>query len=54
MVAHLTPTPTFLMALAVDRDLVVGLVAVFHAEVEIHQLDIEERKDQLVLDVLPD
>jgi len=38
----------------IDRDLVVGLVAVFHAEVEIHQLDIEERKDQLVLDVLPD
>ena len=38
----------------VDRDLVVGLVAVFHSEVEIHQVDIEERVDQLVLDVLPD
>jgi hypothetical protein len=36
------------------RDLVVGLVAVFHPEVEIHQVDIEERGDQLVLDVLPD
>ena len=38
----------------IDRDLVVGLVAVFHPEVEIHQVDIEERVDQLVLDVLPD
>ena len=38
----------------VDGDLVVGLVAVFDAEIEIEQLDIEERVDQLVLDVLPD
>jgi len=38
----------------VHGDLVVGLVAVFHPEVEIHQIDIEERGDQLVLDVLPD
>ena len=55
MVAHLTPTPTFLMALAasiVTWSLV--CVAVFHSEVKIHQLDIEERGDQLVLDVLPD
>ena len=55
MVAHLTPTPTFLMAFGgVDRDLIVGLVAVFHPQVEIHQVDIKERVDQLVLDVLPD
>ena len=55
MVAHLTPTPSFLMALAASiGDLVVGLVAVFHPEVEIHQVDIEERDDQLVLDELPD
>src|SRR6202023_2603294 len=38
----------------IDGDLIVGLVAVFHPEVEIHQVDIEERVDQLVLDVLPD
>ena len=38
----------------IDGDLIVGLVAVFHPEVEIHQVDIEERGDQLVLDVLPD
>ena len=38
----------------VDGDLIVGLVAVLHPQVEIHQLDIEERVDQLVLDVLPD
>ena len=38
----------------VDGDLVVGGVAVFHSEVKIHQLDIEEGVDQLVLDVLPD
>ncbi|MHC2718602.1 hypothetical protein ACVMGE_001089 [Bradyrhizobium diazoefficiens] len=38
----------------VDGDLIVGVVAVFHPQVEIHQLDIQERGDQLVLDVLPD
>jgi len=38
----------------VDSHLIVGLVAVFHPQVEIEQLDIEERVDQLVLDVLPD
>ena len=55
MVAHLTPTPTFLMALAasmVTWSLV--CVAVLHSEVKIHELDIEEGVDQLVLDVLPD
>jgi len=38
----------------IDRDLIVGLVAVFHSEIEIHQVDIKEWIDQLVLDVLPD
>jgi hypothetical protein len=38
----------------VDRDLIVGLVAVFHPQVEIHQVDIQERIDQLIFDVLPD
>ena len=38
----------------IDGDLIVGLVAVFHPQVEILQVDIEERVDQLVLDVLPD
>ena len=55
MVAHLTPTPTFLMALAaVDRHLVVGGVTVLDAEIEIHQVDVEIGVDQLVLDELPD
>lgn len=53
MVAHLTPTPTFLIALAASTVTVVGLVAVFHAKVVILQVDIKERMDQLVLDVLP-
>ncbi len=38
----------------VDGDLVVGLVAVFHAEVEVLQVDVEVGQDQLVLDELPD
>ncbi len=38
----------------IHRDLVVGGVAVLHAQVEIHQVHVEERQDQLVLDVLPD
>ena len=38
----------------VDRDLVAGLVALLHAEVEIQELDVEIGMDQLVLDELPD
>jgi hypothetical protein len=38
----------------INYDLVVGLIAVFHPQVEIHQVDIEERVDLFVLDVLPD
>ncbi len=37
-----------------DRDLVVGGVAMFDAEVVVVEIDIEERQDQLVLDQLPD
>ena len=37
----------------IDRDLVVGLVAIFDAEVVIEQLDIEIGVDQLLLDELP-
>ena len=55
MVAHFTPTPCCLIALArVDGDLVVGLVAVLDAEVEIFQVDVEIGQDQLLLDELPD
>ena len=55
MVAHLTPTPYFLMALAASiGDLVVGLVALLDAEIEIFQIDVEIGQDQLVLDELPD
>ena len=55
MVAHLTPTPYFLIALAESiGDLVVGGVAVLDAEVVVLQVDVEVRQDQLVLDELPD
>ena len=55
MVAHLTPTPCFWMAwAAVDRDLVVGRVAVLDAEVVVLEVDVEVRVDQGVLDLLPD
>ena len=55
MVAHLTPTPCCLIASRrLDRDLVVGRVAVLDAEIEIDQLQVEIGQDQLVLDQLPD
>ena len=38
----------------VDGHLIVGLVAVLHAQVVVFELHIEERVDELVLDVLPD
>ena len=38
----------------VDRDLVVGCIAMLDAEVEVLQVDIEVLQDQLVLDELPD
>ena len=37
-----------------DRNAVLGLVAVLNAEVEIEEVDVEIRPDQLVLDQLPD
>jgi len=37
----------------VDGDLVARFVALLHAEIEIEQIDIEIRMDQLVLDVFP-
>ena len=55
MVAHLMPTPHFLIACGrVDRHLVVGGVAVLDAEVVVLDRQVEERQDQLVLDQLPD
>lgn len=39
---------------SLDGDLVVGLVAVLDAQVEVLNVEIEERQDELVLDVLPD
>ena len=38
----------------IDRDLIVGLVARFDAKVEVLQVDVEIRKDELFADVLPD
>ena len=38
----------------VDRDLVLGGVTVFDAEVEVVELDVEVRQDQAILDELPD
>ena len=55
MVAHLTPTPYALDRLGrIDRDLVVGGVAMLDAEVVIFQLDVEIGQDQLVPDEVPD
>ena len=55
MVAHLTPTPCFLMALAasiVTWSLVVSRFSI--DEVVVLEVDIEIGMDQLVLDELPD
>ncbi|MNW70312.1 hypothetical protein D3C74_495730 [compost metagenome] len=38
----------------VDRDLIVGGVAAFHAQVVVVELQVQIREDQLVLDHLPD
>src|SRR5690606_33753393 len=38
----------------VDRDLVVGLVALFDAQVVVLEVDVEVRVDERVLDLLPD
>ena len=38
----------------IDRDLVVGRVAAFDAEVVVLEVDVEVRKDQLILDERPD
>ena len=55
IVAHLTPTPCLLDRLGrLDRDLVVGLVAVLDAEVVIEQVDVEIGQDQPLADPLPD
>jgi len=54
MVAHFTPTPYCLMAVGgFDGDLVVGLVAIFDAEVVILQLDVEVRRISFFFDELP-
>ncbi len=43
MVAHLTPTPYFLIAFGgIDGDLVVRLIALFDRQVVIFQIDIED------------
>jgi len=40
MVAHLTPTPTFLDCFGgIDRDLVIGLVALLNAKIRKEELD---------------
>src|SRR5258708_37813793 len=54
MVAHLTPTLCFWMALAVDRDLVLGGVAVLHREVVGLERQVEEGIQELDLDPFPD
>ena len=46
MVAHLTPTPCGDGVGRVDRDLVVGRVAVLDRKVEVGQLDVEVGQDQ--------
>ena len=52
MVAHLTPTPTFLIASAASMVIWSSrLVALLDAEVVVEQIDVEIGMDQLVLDV---
>jgi len=55
IVAHLTPTPYFLIASAASHgDLVVGFVADFHAQIVVFQIDVQIGQDQLLLDEIPD
>ena len=55
MVAHLTPTPSFLIALAASMVTWSSVSSRFSiAEVVIEQVDVEIGMDQLVLDQLPD
>jgi hypothetical protein len=55
IVAHFTPTPCFLMALAASMVIWSSVSSRFSiAEVVIFQVDIEIGVDQLVLDELPD
>ena len=55
MVAHFTRDAVLLGGVGgIDGDLVVGRVAVLDAEVEVVELDVEVRQDELVLDELPD
>ena len=47
IVAHLTPTPCFLMAYGgIDGHLIVGGVAMLDAEVVVVKIDVEVREDQ--------
>jgi hypothetical protein len=39
---------------SINRDLIVGLVTIFHAQVEILDIDVQKGQDQLLLDHLPD
>ena len=55
MVAHLTPTPCFLMALAASIVTWSSVcVAVFDREIVVVQVDVEIGVDQLLLDEVPD
>ena len=54
MVAHLTATPYFLLALAaVDRHLVLRFLAVSQAQVIVFGFQVHKRQNDLVLDLLP-
>jgi hypothetical protein len=54
MVAHLTPTPYFLIALAASMVTWSLVRRGFDAEVVILEVDVEIGQDQLVLDEVPD
>ena len=55
IVAHLTPTPCCLIALAASTVIWSSVASrALDAEVVVLQIDVEVRKDQLVLDELPD
>ncbi len=55
MVAHLTPTPYFFMALSgIYGYLVMGLIPFLYAQVEIFKIDLEVWKNEFLFDEIPD
>ena len=54
MVAHSMPTLSLDSLSGIDRDLVISGVTVLHTQIEVVDVEVEMRVDELVLDKLPD